>query len=146
MKGPFEIVHIPSKIQLFEQWMQWHHAPHHACVHVCSLPCAHFKSWIPNELIDSVHTQQRRLAIDKCKSPNKIQMIVPNIVNGMQNMRMVSQTLNHEAWTMKSSEFNKFQTPFQKKCWCTHFKLDFCKCWNDLLELLEGGECSNQDK
>jgi hypothetical protein len=141
MKGPSEIVHIPFKIQLLEQWMQWHHAPHHACVHVCSLPCARFKSWIPNELIDCVHTQQRRLAIAKCKSLNKIQKIVAKIVNGRQNMS--SWALNHEAWTMKRGGFNEFQTPFQKnvdahifkmerECLCTHFKMESCKCWNDL--------------
>ncbi len=126
MKGPREIVHISFIIQLLKQWMQWHHAPHHACVHVCSL-CAHFKSWMPNESIACVHTQQRRLASEKCESPNKIQRIVAKIVNGKQNMRMVSKALSHEAWTMKKGGFNEFQTPFQKECWCMHFKMGFVR-------------------
>jgi hypothetical protein len=52
---------------------------------------------MPNESIGCVHTQQRRLVIDKCKSPNKIQKIMAKIANGRQNTRMVSQALNHEA-------------------------------------------------
>jgi hypothetical protein len=52
---------------------------------------------MPNESIGCVHTQQRKLAINKCESPNKIQRIVAKIANGMQNMRMVSQALSHEA-------------------------------------------------
>ncbi len=108
MKRPCEIVHTPFKIQLLEQLIQWHHAPHHACVHVCSLPCVHFKSWMPNESIGCVHTQQRRLAIDKCEIPYKIQRIVAKIANGKQNMRMVSKALSHEAWTMKRGGFNEF--------------------------------------
>jgi len=51
---------------------------------------------MPNESIACVHTQQRRLASEKCESPNKIQRIVAKIANGRQNMRMVSKALSHE--------------------------------------------------
>jgi hypothetical protein len=50
---------------------------------------------MPNESIGCVHTQQRRLAIDKCEIPNKIQRIVAKIGNGKHNMRMVSKALRH---------------------------------------------------
>lgn len=145
MKRPCEIVHIPSKIQLFEQWMQWHHTPHHACVHVCSLSCARFKSWMPNESIGFVHTQERRLAIEKWENLNKIQRIVAKIANGRQNMRMIHQALSHEAWTMKRGGFNEFQTPFRIECWCTHFKMESCKCWNDLpMNCSKGGNVQTE--
>jgi len=71
-----------------------HHIMHvsmyvHYHVHISKVECQ------MSQLV--VYTQQRRLAIDKCESLNKIQRIVAKIANGRQNMRMVSQALSHEA-------------------------------------------------
>jgi len=124
-----------------------HHIMHvsmyvHYHVHISKVECQ------MSQLV--VYTQQRRLAIDKCESLNKIQRIVAKIANGRQNMRMVSQALSHEAWTMKRGGFNEFQTLFKKnvdthilkmerECWCTHFKMksNVLKWFTN--ELFEGG-------
>jgi hypothetical protein len=55
----------------------------------------HFKSWMFNESIGFVHMQYKKLTIDKCGNPNKIQKVVAKIVSGRWNMRIVGWILNH---------------------------------------------------